>query len=88
MDENDLDRHPGETIHGQHGRETRVVRREETRSSGAAIYYAIYAMQSGKVAWYAERGAGGLALDIAEAWGWRGETPGDAEPTREEAACP
>ena len=69
----------GELIHGQNGRETRVVRREETRSSLTAIYYAIYATKDGEVAWYAERGAGGLALDVAEAWGWRGEVPADSE---------
>ena len=79
MTETDFDQHPGELVHGQNGRETRVVRREETRSSLTAIYWAIYAMQSGKVAWYAERGAGGLALDVAEAWGWRGEVPADSE---------
>ncbi len=69
----------GEVIHGQAGRETLVIRREETRSSLTAIYYAIYAKKDGEDVWYAERLAGGLALDVAEAWGWRGEVPADSE---------
>lgn len=75
----DFDHAPGETVHGQAGRDTIVVRYEEPRSSLTAVYYAIYARRHGVLLWYAERGAGGLALDVAEAWGWRGEVPTDAE---------
>jgi hypothetical protein len=74
-----FDQHPGETIHGQHGRETCVVRRHDSGSSVATVYYAIYGRLDGEPVWYAERLASGMALDVAEAWAWRGEAPADAE---------
>ena len=69
----------GELVHGYNGREATVVRRDETRSSVAATYYAVYATEDGKDAWYVERGGYVLAWNAAEAWGARGEVPADAE---------
>lgn len=70
---------PVEMVYGQHGRDAQVERFEDGPSA-CPVHYQISARQDRVVVWTATCGWVEQALDIAKAWGWRGERPADAIP--------